>query len=349
MTDAIPAPRMRFRLDPSAERDNFAMWSEHVDGIARTTLIDEADRPRFAVHVDLSTFGLMQMSRTRVFVGQRQTRVAADIGRTGLTHIIMQLFLKGAQHGRYGARELDVREGDVCLIDLGQPFEFDCTPGVIIALMTSRDDFPATMRDRDLHGAVARAGNPATGLLTAHMRALDAAAAALTNEEGLVACRAMLLLAEAAFPPGRDSRAPPPDAEDQALYDRACAYIEEHLGDPGLALAGMTEALGVSRTSLYRLFENAGGAAAYIRERRLLRGYEIIKADLRPDLSLAEIGAGQGFGSEAYFNRAFKQRFGLSPGAARKAAQEARRRGEPYFPAPQTPGMAAHVYRMKTP
>jgi hypothetical protein len=55
---------------------------------------------------------------------------------------------------------------------------------------------------------------------------------------------------------------------------------------------------------------------------------------------VSAIAVAQGFGSEAHFSRAFKQRFGIGPRAARKAAQERRRSGQALDPAPITPGVA---------
>jgi hypothetical protein len=50
-------------------------------------------------------------------------------------------------------------------------------------------------------------------------------------------------------------------------------YIEQHLASPELSPASICAAFGLSRATLYRLFEPLGGIASSIRERRLARTY----------------------------------------------------------------------------
>ena len=55
-------------------------------------------------------------------------------------------------------------------------------------------------------------------------------------------------------------------------------HIDEHLGDPDFGAAQVAEAFGLSRPTLYRLFEPLGGVAAYNEEQALQSGAAPISA-----------------------------------------------------------------------
>jgi AraC-like DNA-binding protein len=69
----------------------------------------------------------------------------------------------------------------------------------------------------------------------------------------------------------------------------------------------------ISRATLYRLFEDEGGVAAYILSRRLDRCRAILGASTGRDPSISELAFNHGFVSVAHFSRAFRRRFGIAP------------------------------------
>jgi AraC family transcriptional regulator, activator of mtrCDE len=74
-----------------------------------------------------------------------------------------------------------------------------------------------------------------------------------------------------------------------------------------------------SRATLVRLFQKMGGSAplAFLSELRLSLAHRRLVASRD---TLAEIADAVGYQSESAFSRAYRNRFGLAPGAARKAA-----------------------------
>lgn len=91
-------------------------------------------------------------------------------------------------------------------------------------------------------------------------------------------------------------------------------YIEDHLHDPGLDIAGICSAIGVSERQLSRIFAAAGEPpASFIRERRLGKAREVLTDPAHASKSVGRIAAELGFASQSYFTRAFKARFGMAP------------------------------------
>jgi AraC-like DNA-binding protein len=105
------------------------------------------------------------------------------------------------------------------------------------------------------------------------------------------------------------------------LRARALSYIEQNLSDPALDADTLRGALGVSRTALYELFDETGGVARHIRDRRLDESMRRLIAPRHRHERIAEIAYAMGFGSEKTFNRAFRERFACAPGEAREQGE----------------------------
>ncbi|MGE3710764.1 MAG: helix-turn-helix domain-containing protein [Hyphomicrobiaceae bacterium] len=100
--------------------------------------------------------------------------------------------------------------------------------------------------------------------------------------------------------------------QDVALL-RAKRIVESNLHSPRLTPDFLCKALGVSRRSLYRSFERLGGVHHYILQRRLSR----IRRELNnPDnlCRIADLAESYGFSRQETFWRAFKRRYGATPG-----------------------------------
>ncbi len=112
-----------------------------------------------------------------------------------------------------------------------------------------------------------------------------------------------------------------------ALFNRVTAAIERRLHDPDLTAPRIARGEGISERYLQKLFEQTGVSFGhYLRERRLQRARAALIApgDIHP--SVADVGYRCGFGDAANFNRLFKERFGIPPGAFR--SQQADRLSE---------------------
>ncbi len=107
------------------------------------------------------------------------------------------------------------------------------------------------------------------------------------------------------------------------LY-RAEQFICEHLKSPDLSPAMVAEACGISLRYLQQLFTETGqSVAGYIRDRRLVRCYEDLRA-AGSAATVAEIAYRWAFADQAQFSKHYRARFGCTPTETRKAAGRGR-------------------------
>lgn len=111
---------------------------------------------------------------------------------------------------------------------------------------------------------------------------------------------------------------------DATRLDRIRRLVRRNIEAPELGAGMLCDALGISRTQLYRLLQGEGGVARYIQKLRL----EACRAQLGDGSragTIAEIAARFGFDDASRFSRAFRREFGVTPrdvrtGAAAEAA-----------------------------
>jgi len=99
-----------------------------------------------------------------------------------------------------------------------------------------------------------------------------------------------------------------------ALFKLICRHIEENLGDPELTPKTLLRDFGVSRASLFRMFEPAGGVRNYIMERRAVRAVLDMSVHAEERGMMRRLSERWGFSSQPNFNRKIEHMFGASPG-----------------------------------
>ncbi|WP_445682303.1 acetamidase/formamidase family protein [Radicibacter daui] len=158
------------------------------------------------------------------------------------------------------------------------------------------------------------------GVAAVLIRALEAGATELdqlsqTDWQALEQVYADLLLAVTSEAESLDAAATPGHA---ALFNRVTLSIEKHLQDPDLSASRIARLEGISDRYLQKLFEQNGESFGhYLRERRLQRARAALVAPGDIRTPVAEVAYNSGFGDAANFNRLFKERFGMPPGAFR--------------------------------
>ena len=111
---------------------------------------------------------------------------------------------------------------------------------------------------------------------------------------------------------------------DRANLEAMKTFLRQRLGNADLGVEDLLRAFHQSRASIYRLFQAEGGVRAFIQERRLLAVLCDLQAAGRRPRPIWRVALKWGFRDAAYFHRAFKRRFGVTPGEivalGRKAA-----------------------------
>lgn len=92
-------------------------------------------------------------------------------------------------------------------------------------------------------------------------------------------------------------------------------FIEERLAYDDINVTLILKNFGVSRASLYRMFERDDGVRTYIARRRLYRAVTDLASAPHQRGKIHEVSEKWGFSSDANFNRMVKREFGVTPGS----------------------------------
>ncbi|MCX5514791.1 hypothetical protein C3941_10555 [Kaistia algarum] len=104
------------------------------------------------------------------------------------------------------------------------------------------------------------------------------------------------------------------------LTERIKRHIRENLTSPTLDAGELCQRFGISRATLYRLFEPLGGIATFVRREKLEAArLELGQAEGGP--TIVSLATRYGFSDASAFTRAFRQTFGLPPSELREAME----------------------------
>ncbi|GAA4182045.1 helix-turn-helix domain-containing protein [Gryllotalpicola koreensis] len=295
-----------------ADRERVERWEEHNEraliGLSCRAL-DE--RPLEARELNVS---LPELRLAEVAAGAHLVeRTRREIERAAMEGVALYFSLHGEAFFYHENGVLLQQPGTLLVADVSMPFmrgfargleEYVLTvPRAVFEAVTERamPASPITMSFGDAPGGDAAAAELAR-LVQRTLVDPDPQAYAATEESALELLRAMF---------SSDG------AHSAASYRRAAiAVIERQLRDPGLSVARVAAAVGVSERHLARAFSEAGtGVARTILERRLDLAHRLLTS--RGTAPVAEIAAYCGFASPAHFARVFRERFELSPAEVR--------------------------------
>ena len=251
--------------------------------------------------------------------GQRWTRDARMMRSFDPDALTVAITLAGEAHGVMGETAFRSGPGSVHFADLSVGSDHVSTGSRTLVIGVPRATAEQHGLDvRALNGVVLRSG-PAS-LIAPYLLGLRRAAPGIAVEDGPQLGRIVLdLLGVAAAAAGREAR---PDAAGRRTFQSLAARreIEALLGSPSLTVAGLCRRLGVSRSTLHRLFEAEGGVQAYIRERRL-EAARFLLDDPRNAEPIYAIAERLGFSDAAQLSSLFRERFCISPSDYRARAK----------------------------
>lgn len=120
------------------------------------------------------------------------------------------------------------------------------------------------------------------------------------------------LLAATGAPPETRQRQPP------AWMHHAYQAVMDCAGEAGLSIGDVAQAAGVHPVHLARVFRDALGCSPgeLLRWRRIEHACTLLR---QPGRSMSDIALEAGFADQSHMTHAFRQRFGMPPGAWRRA------------------------------
>lgn len=257
----------------------------------------------------------------------RYDRTPRHVAR-GIDHFQLVMYLGGGAEYLSSDRSYLQRAGDVSLIDMGQPSltrEMQADDGVtrnisfvlpraLLAPLLSAADSGPTVRIMPREA-------PYTRMLSDCMLSLRRCALELTHRESQAAVQSLAQLAAGGCDPHWEDDQSPASASQETLRARIKTHIENNLGVASLGVEPLCREFDLSRAGLYRLFAPQS-PMSYIHERRLHRAFAMLISPAFRTWRILDIALECQFASDATFTRAFRRQFDLSPGEARKLAEQ---------------------------
>ena len=239
----------------------------------------------------------------------RYSRTAERARRDGVDHVWVQLIEAGGLVGWSLDRKVAMAAGAAGLCDFSVATEQVSLPSRGVALLIPRDAFPQA-EIAGLHGGATR--GPRFTLLNDHVAWLRAAGPLARASAGARAATALASVVAACLDPrGRPSEEAVP-LLGTAASRRIRAYVAANLDRAELDAAEIARAVGVSRSTLYRLCEPQGGVAEMLWALRLGAARRMLTDPAQPG-RIGDIAYACGFSSLPHFSRRFRDRYGFSP------------------------------------
>ena len=325
-SDVIPTHRFDAALLPEA--DQFEAW-------ARFTANSRVTRPGQGPFFAQASFWNLNEMLVSVQALDAMTMTRDDgMLRTSISdHFLIVIPVEG--ESRFVDEHVDqaVRPGDVLVVDLNRTAVCSCGPQTTVGISLARPFLEQRAGRVDYQGVLP--ATPETRIFASFMQTLvdQLPATSPASIEPLSRIVRDLLANALAI------SAPAQSGSPQALSARvrAKAYIES-LPPGTLDVEEMQQSLGMTRSTLYRLYRNDGGLLAFDRRRRLRLLHRAI-ADPLDRQSFGELGFQQGFTDPAHLARLFRQTFGYSMSELRDQLSGTR------LPSPSPATMGTDLYR----
>ncbi|MGJ4994753.1 helix-turn-helix domain-containing protein [Bradyrhizobium sp. HKCCYLS3077] len=299
---------------------NIAAWREAVSTFFDVDELAFGEAEPFRADVVSYALGSILLGSARAS-SQRFRRSAETIARSGVDHVIVQLYVRGGYTGVAGQRAIKVDAGDLCVLDLAQTLETRATRFENLTMVVPRPMFDARLlRVEDLHGLVLPHDGAMAPLLARHFGALLECAPRMSFDECHAVVDGTIALISACLRGELERRDVDRSVTADASLLRIRQYIESQLASPELSADAIALHFGLSRASLYRLFAPIGGIADYIRSRRLHRAFFDLAGTGSRQVRISEVARRWQLGTDAHFTRLFKTAYGITPSAAREAA-----------------------------
>src|SRR6516164_6001173 len=299
-------------LSPGDQLEAWREWFEPVLDV----LPKHATGDEFTAEMHMWKLGGLAMSRT-VAPPVNVLRAKTNLRHDPVDHWVISYCARGAHLAQTAGAELEVPAKVPFLWSLGQEFLHERTHVDRVQFFLARDAFRdlAPLLDGALGSIL---DTPLGHLLGDYMMALERRLSVVTEADRSRLTTAVGAMVAAAVSPSADRIAVARGQIDVGRKERVRQAVRKHLRTPTLGPTNLCRLVGMSRSNLYRLFEDTGGVARYIQRERLLEAHAIL-TDHATRKSISAIAEDLCFAYASSFSRTFRREFGHSPGEVRSA------------------------------
>jgi AraC-like DNA-binding protein len=310
-------------------RDQLAAWGEWYHPIFDVVAKHPAD-DAFPAEIHLWKLGALAMSRTSA-PPVNVVRTKGHLRRDPIDHWVISYCARGAHSAITAGASLEVPARVPFLWSLGQEFLHERTHVDRLQFFMPRDAFRdiAPLLDAALGSAL---DTPLGHLLGDYMMALEGHLPTVTAADLPRLASAVGAMVAAAVAPSAERVAVARWQIDLGRRERVRQAVRRHLRTPTFGPTVLCRLVGMSRSNLYRLFEDAGGVARYIQRQRLIEAHSVLSNPATAK-TISVIAEDLCFADASSFSRTFKREFGNSPSEVRSAAMA----GLPLSPMTQGP------------
>lgn len=299
----------KFATEGIAPPERLRFWNELVDRVYSGTYVKSASGD-FSGEMWTWQVGDLSMIRPR----STASFVGRDPSYTSDERLILHLQCRGSSVHRQGGTETALGAGDFVIASPHEAYAIDLAAHELLVVEFPRaplaERFPGiddALRQR-MSGATPGARVFHDFLLSLWRQSQQGFADPDWQDGVSQVFYDLVALAMR----GAAKPEPAVPAADSALRQRMLGIVEAQLADPALRTLSLAAACGASVRTIQNLFAGMGTTpSGYILERRLARAAERLAA--APEASITEVAFDLGFNDSAYFARAFRQRFGVSP------------------------------------
>lgn len=314
---AVPSRQSAWNTVGVRPHEQFAYYREAICQAFMNLTPEPAAAPGFPAsvkHVRLGTAAINHVS----FPEHVVRRSAADIAASDRSCFYLNLKLAGRCRIQQDGRVISLSPGQVGIFDSDRQFALlhDRGPQLRVASFwvpaeVLRERLPASF---DV-AAARLSDDPYVGHLIAETaRALSDGALRMTEDEGVRLFRALIELVAVSL--SRRSRAGA--AESESLADATALAVKRaihrRVREPGLAVADVAGAVGISERYVHKLLARSGSSfTEYLIAHRLDGAARDLADPAMADRAIGAIAFDWGFSDLSHFTRRFKQRFGCRP------------------------------------
>jgi AraC family transcriptional activator of tynA and feaB len=291
-------------------------WTDALTELCGQFDVDPLDASSLEGRINYTTVSRVKLCQIEV----SQHRIAHPVSRAGASEhpfvkILFQTF--GVSHFEQNGSHFDLMPGD-CLV-----YDVSCPHSIVSPSLTRHEVVivpTELLQERGFHSGKlpackisARAGTGRIAHDFMHTAFGEAPKLSPQTAHGVADTLIdLLLLPLREVGTGFDRGGP------VALYERAQAFIHDHLRDPDLSIDQISMALGCTKRYLHMLFSDRGlTVSEYIWRARLLNCRQ--ELETQDGRTITDVAFSWGFSSSSHFSRVFRNYFGIVPSSIHKA------------------------------